>query len=187
VTDAAFVLPRIEVEASVPRDKAWIAIWTKARAEKSVARTLEARAISVWLPTVVVRRRWSDRWKEVQFVVFPGYVFARIDLNEWGALLRVAGVLTVVKDGAKPARIRDAQLTELRSALAGLALGEHPPEVIADFKPSTRVRVIDGPMAGLIGVVRQVRGKRRLLVGLEQIGHAVAVSIGVARVERWDD
>jgi hypothetical protein len=38
-------------------------------------------------------------------------------------------------------------------------------------------------MAGLVGVVREMRGKRRLLVGFEQIGRALSVSIGAADVE----
>jgi transcription antitermination factor NusG len=49
------------------------------------------------------------------------------------------------------------------------------------------VRVVDGPMAGLAGVVREMRGRRRLLIGIEQIGHALALSIGAADVERVAD
>jgi transcription antitermination factor NusG len=49
------------------------------------------------------------------------------------------------------------------------------------------VRVIEGPLAGLIGVVREIRGSRRLLVGFEQISRALSISIGAAAVERYYD
>lgn len=187
MTDAALALSVSEAPEASERERAWVAIWTRARAEKSVTRLLESRQVSAWLPTLTVRRRWSDRWKDVESVLFPGYLFARVSLGDWPTLLRVPGVLTVVKDGRKPARIRDSQMAELRTAIACLAAGEHQPEVVHDFEPSARVRITEGPMAGLIGVIREIRGKRRLLVGLEQIGHAVAVSIGAAHVQPCAD
>lgn len=167
------------LEASVE----WVVLWTKPRAEKRVARVLDAREIPIWLPTVTLRRRWSDRWKEVEFPLFPGYLFVQ-NLTHWTELLCVPGVLTIVKCGDKAARIRESQMAELKAALLLLSASEEQPEVVHDFEPSDRVKVIDGPMAGLIGVVREIRGRRRLLIGFEQIGRAVAMSIGSAQVQR---
>ena len=47
------------------------------------------------------------------------------------------------------------------------------------------VRVVDGPMAGLVGVVRERRGSRRLLVGFEHIGQALSVSVSSATLEAY--
>jgi transcription antitermination factor NusG len=161
----------------------WLAVWTKPRAERVAAEMLEVRGVPVWLPTITVRRRWSDRWKDVQVPIFPGYLFAQAEMGSWPELLRVQGVLTVVKQGRVPAWLRDHQMFELRSAVERIGLGEEP-EVVEDYEVGERVRVIDGPLAGLIGIVREKRGRRRLLVGVEQIGRAVSLSIGAARVER---
>jgi transcription antitermination factor NusG len=161
----------------------WLVLWTKPRAEKSVARALGANAHPVWLPMVAVRRRWSDRWKEVEFPLFPGYLFVQ-GITQLTDVLRVPGVLTIVKNGDKPARIRDSKVAELRAALPLLPVADQQPEVVHDFAPADRVKVIDGPLAGLIGVVREIRGSRRLLIGFEEIGRAVAMSIGASRVQK---
>jgi transcription antitermination factor NusG len=162
----------------------WLAVWTKPRAERVAAGMLEARGVAVWLPTITVRRRWSDRWKEVEVPMFPGYLFAQAGIGSWPELLRVHGVLTIVKQGRVPAWLRDHQMLELRAAVERICLGEQEPEVVDDYEVGERVRVIDGPMAGLVGIVREKRGGRRLLVGVEQIGRALSLSIGAARVER---
>jgi transcription antitermination factor NusG len=161
--------------------RAWLAVWTKARAEKAVARTLADRSVEHWLPLVTVRRQWSDRWKLVEMPLLPGYLFARVGPHEWSSLLPVSGVLTVVKYGAAPACIRPDQIAQLRDLVERLGVGEDVPEV-HEFEPGAVVRVVSGPLAGLRGVVREVRGQRRLLVGIDQIGKAVAVNIGASQV-----
>jgi transcription antitermination factor NusG len=165
----------------------WLAVWTKPRAEKAVAKKLQGRAITCWLPTYTLKRRWSDRWKEVEFPLFPGYLFALNPIESWSALLRVPGVLTVVKQGKQPAPIPPSELANLQVAIERLTSTGEEPEVVADFAPGERVRVVDGPMAGLVGVVREKRGKARLLVGFEQVGQALAVSIGAATLEKCGD
>ena len=176
-----------ESETAVGQYLAWLVVWTRPRAEKAVAKAIESRSFPIWLPTVTVRRRWSDRWKEVEFPLFPGYLFAQVPIDNWSALLRVPGVLTVVKHGRKPARIREGQMADLRFAIDRLISCGQAPEVVHDFEPGERVGVVDGPMQGLAGVVREMRGKRRLLVGFEQIGTALTVSIGTERVTRCDE
>src|ERR1051325_5607327 len=86
---------------------AWLAVWTKARAEKAVANDLAALSVPHWLPIMVARRRWSDRWKNVSVPLFPNYLFAQSTGSDWHSLLRVPGVLTVVKQGRTPAWIQD--------------------------------------------------------------------------------
>jgi len=38
---------------------------------------LRSQALSPWLPIVKERHRWSDRWREVECPLFPGYFLAR--------------------------------------------------------------------------------------------------------------
>ena len=77
MSHAAVVSPIEHAHDGSPRP--WLAvIWTKPRAEKAVARALEAKQVVHWLPTYLQKRKgkWSDRWKEVEFPLFPGYLFA---------------------------------------------------------------------------------------------------------------
>lgn len=174
------------VTGEAPSDpQRWLALWTKSRAEKAVSRNLEAVGVVGWLPSLPVRRRWSDRWKTVDVPLFPGYVFARSSARTWSALLGLPGVLAVVRQGKLPAWIHEDQIAELKFGvermLASGSIDERP-EVVEFVGIGDRVRVDDGPMAGLVGVVREIRGSRRILIGLEQIGKGVSVSIGAAHV-----
>jgi transcription antitermination factor NusG len=171
-------------------DSTWVAVWTKPRAEKAAARALESHAVTHWLPIQTVRRQWSDRWKDVEIPLFPGYLFAEASVRTWLSLLRVPGVLTVVKRGRDPAWISANRMAEVRCAVQRakhVAHSPHGAHVVEDFEVGDRVRVVDGPIAGLVGVVRETRGSRRLLVGFEEIGLALSVSIGTANVEASSD
>ena len=95
----------------------WFVIWTELHAEKKVERRKEAMGLEPWLPVVKGRHRWSDRWREVECPLFPGYLFARATNAEWPRILRTPGVLTVVKEAGKPALLADRFVTELREAI----------------------------------------------------------------------
>jgi transcriptional antiterminator RfaH len=179
--------PEARPDSGPDTTKSWLAIWTKPRAEKVAARSLHSHGVPHWLPTMKVRRRWSDRWKEIEVPLFSSYLFAEVGSEGWASLLQIPGILTVVKTGRDPAWIRQEQMADLRHAIERLRLGEEIHEVVQVFELGEKVRVTEGPMAGLVGVIREIRGSRRLLVGIEQIGRALSISIGGASVERVGD
>ena len=53
----------------------WFVIWAESRAEKKVEKRMAAMGLEPWLPVVKERHRWSDRWREVECPLFPGYLF----------------------------------------------------------------------------------------------------------------
>src|ERR1017187_6216448 len=95
----------------------WFVIWTDSRAEEKVAERMAALGLRPWLTIVKERHRWSDRWREVECPLFPGYLFAKAINVEWPKVLRTPGVLPVVKDGSKPALLADSFITALRDAI----------------------------------------------------------------------
>src|ERR1700687_3555108 len=101
------------------QQNSWFIIWTESRAEKKVEARLAAMGLSLWLPTVKERHRWSDRWREVVSPLFPGYLFARVCAVEWHKVLGTPGVLTVVKDGGRPALLSDGFIAALRGGIEG--------------------------------------------------------------------
>ena len=56
----------------------WYAVYTAPRAEKKVSERFVQEGIEHYLPIQTVKRRWSDRIKEVQVPVVNGYIFVRI-------------------------------------------------------------------------------------------------------------
>lgn len=162
----------------------WYVIWTEARAEKRVAQRLISRGLDVWLPLVTQRRRWSDRWKDVQVPLFPGYVFVGTPAEGYGTLLRTPGVRTLVKQGGQPARLTSEYVASLQAAVANPSVAAEPaePAVHAVFAEGDAVIVQDGPLRGFTGAVVEVRGARRLLVWVAGIGRGLLCTLGAASV-----
>src|SRR2546428_12079989 len=72
---------------------AWYAIRIRSRHEKLVNQQLASRDIDVFLPLVMRRRRWADRWKNVSFPLFPGYCFARFPYERRVAAVSSGGFM----------------------------------------------------------------------------------------------
>ena len=67
----------------------WFAIETRPRCEKLVGNILENKGYELFLPMYKSRRRWSDRIKELDLPLFPGYLFCR-----WSPQQRTLPLLT---------------------------------------------------------------------------------------------
>ena len=127
------------------------------------------------------RRRWSDRWREVETPLFPGYLFAR-PAAQWHTVLHTPGVLTVVKSGGRPAQISDNFIQQLRGAITRGGTTVQPMPAEARFEPGDEVIVQDGPLCGIRGVVREVRGARQLIIWVSAIARGMGLKIGAALV-----
>ena len=50
----------------------WFALFVRPNHEKNVSYVLEQKGIENLLPLYRVRKKWSDRYKEVDLPLFPG-------------------------------------------------------------------------------------------------------------------
>ena len=154
----------------------WFVVWTHSRAEKQVASRIAAMGMEQWLPTVTERHQWSDRWKDVVLPLFPGYVFARGTAGELHRLLRTPGVMTIVKNGTRAAFLSDGFVSSLRRAIN---TPELEPTAVSErcYGVEDEVVIREGPLAGLRGVVKEIRNGRRLVVWVGEIGRGVAFTL----------
>lgn len=160
-----------------PADQ-WFVIWAKSRAEKKVEQRLATLGLSPWLPIVKERHRWSDRWREVERPLFPGYLFAKATNADWPEVLRIRGVLTVVKDGGRPALLDGDFVTSLRDAIGREGVAPEPITERVYYAPGDEVIVQEGALSGVRGVVRECRNGRQLVIWVAAIGKGVAFTIG---------
>ena len=158
----------------------WIAIRSKPRSEKIVSNQLNRKGIESFLPLIKKHQQWSDRKKWVEFPLFPGYLFARIELKDSIFILSTHGVNTIVKFGDKIITIDDKVLNSIKLALEG-GYDLHPMKY---FIIGDRVKVIDGPMKGAKGVVEtKQKNKNRLVIKIDALHQAVAVHINSEYLE----
>jgi len=160
----------------------WFVIWTESRAEKKVERRIAALGLSSWLPIVRERHRWSDRWREVECPLFPGYLFAGTNAD-WHQILRTPGVLTVITERGKPALLADSFITSLRDAIGREGVAPEAVTESVDYIPGDEVIVQEGVLRGVRGIVRERRSRRQLVLWVAEIGRGVAFTIGSALVK----
>jgi hypothetical protein len=127
----------------VPAQAEWVAVSTGPRADWGVQRLLELRALGTWLPTMKVRRRSSDRWKEVESPVFPR-MSSRGQPNENSPLSCEFRACSIVKQGPRAAWIEGIRVPELHAVVAQTSGAVEPAEVIDEFSRRERDRVKRG-------------------------------------------
>jgi len=105
------------VEAISLNQPHWYAAYLHPRREKSVARQMQERGLHWFLPLYRSVRRWKDRRKEIELVLFPGYVFIYIALQDRLRVLQLPGVVRFVSFGGQPASLPDREVETLRAGL----------------------------------------------------------------------
>lgn len=115
--------------------------------------------------------------------LFPGYLFARAGFVEWHKVLRMPGVLTVVKREGRPALLADSFVVGLRDTIERNGALPEPVAEVATYLPGDEVIVQEGPLKGVRGLVRERRSGRQLVIWVSEIGRGVAFTIGSALVK----
>src|ERR1041384_7208080 len=90
--------------------KQWYAVQLKTRFEKVVALHLRGKGYEQYLPTYRSRRQWSDRIKEIELPLFPGYIFCKFDVTDRFPLLVIPGVRSVVSFGGAPMAVPEQEI-----------------------------------------------------------------------------
>ncbi|MDB4877445.1 MAG: transcription elongation factor/antiterminator RfaH [Gemmatimonadetes bacterium] len=175
------------VETSEDHGSPWFVIWAESRAEKKVEKRIAALGLTPWLPVVRERHRWSDRWRDVERPLFPGYLFARASNADLHQVLRIPGVLTVVKQGGKPALLTDTFVKSLRDAIGRAGVSPEAVDGSVEYSAGDEVIVQEGALRGVRGIVQERRSGRQLVLWVAEIGRGVAFTIGSALVSAARD
>jgi transcription antitermination factor NusG len=134
---------------------------------------MRLRGLEEYLPLYLSRRLWSDRVKEVEFPLFPGYVFCRFDSRTRFTALNTPGVTSIVGFGKTDVPVEDSELAAIRTILAsGLPVGPWP-----HLRAGDRVRIEGGALAGIEGTLVCEKSAWRLVVSIELLQRSVAVEI----------
>jgi transcription antitermination factor NusG len=160
---------------------AWFAVWTRSRHEARVQQQLEQRGIESFLPTITRWSRWKDRKKRIDWPLFPGYCFARIDPRASLPVLTCAGVVSLVSFEGRAAAIPDNEIDNIR-ALVTSDLKYDPCPLLHE---GMTVEVVAGPLRGVVGRLVRKGAHARLVLAVDLIGQAVSVEIDAADVRAY--
>lgn len=151
----------------------WFAVTVRPNHEHSAEKGLRNQGFEAYLPVQRVRRRWSDRIKELESVLFPGYLFCRFDAADRLRILNSPGIVSIAGSGKTPLPVEDEEISNIRTLISSrreLALWPC-------VRVGERVRIECGALQGLSGVIVRARDAWRVVVSVEALNCAVAVEV----------
>jgi transcriptional antiterminator RfaH len=129
---------------------------------------LAAAGYTAYYPRLRVQRRSHGRKIEVRPPLFVNYAFVWIE-QQWYRARWQPGVCRLVTNGnGCPAVVSDVIIAELKARETD-GLIDLPK---FRLEPGARVRILEGPLAGQIGVLGALRPNERCLVLLSWLGRA---------------
>jgi transcription antitermination factor NusG len=90
-----------------------------------------------------------------------------------GTALTTPGVMHFVGFGSTPAPVDDKEIAAIERIVESGAAGQPWPYL----KVGERVEIISGPLTGLDGFLQEIKGDRRLVVGVSLLQRSLAVEI----------
>ena len=159
----------------------WYALQTRVHREKVVEQRLQERGVVTFLPTVTEVRRWSDRKKKIESPLFASYLFVKVSDSKVDRLrvLCVDGVFQFVGFRGEATPIPDEQIEAVRALVSGeLTWSAHP-----FLKIGQRVRIRNGSLQGVEGILQSRSGESTLVISIDAIQRSMAIRIDGYDVE----
>ena len=151
----------------------WFALTVCPHHEKQVANILRAKQVRYCLPLYASLRRWKDRRKQVDMVLFPGYVFVNVVLRDRLAVLTVPGVVRFINFQGRPAVVPDQEITAIQiGSAAGVDVQPHP-----YLQKGQRVRVKAGPLVDTEGILVRRKGHFRMVISVNSLMRSLSVQV----------
>jgi transcriptional antiterminator NusG len=155
----------------------WYALYTRSHCEQLVCDQLVARGFSIFLPKIDIWSRRGGTRHRISTPMFPSYLFLQhgmdkisfIEISKARGLVRILGErwdqLSVVPE---------AEIEAIQRVLrAELPVMSHP-----YLREGQRVRITDGPLTGVEGILVQCKPSKGLLVlSIELLRRSIAVEV----------
>jgi transcriptional antiterminator RfaH len=154
----------------------WYVVHTKVRREQTACENLARQGYAVYMPRIKILKRTRGRQHAQQEPMFPRYIFVQpgSDAHSIAPVRSTLGVSSIVRFGQEPAVMRPAILKSIRDFEA--RRNEASDQEISPFQPGERVRVADGPLTGLEGLISDV-SQDRVVVLMQLLGRDTRVSL----------
>lgn len=157
----------------------WFATYTASHHEKRVQDHLRDRNVESFAPFYSSSRNWKKRGSvHLSLPLFPNYVFVRIERGQRAAVLGTPGVFSLVGSHQHTWEIPEGEIEALRNAVQSCKVEPCPYITVGD-----RVRVQNGPLRGLEGIVVGAKSRLRFVLTLDQIMKSVSIEINGNELE----
>ena len=156
------------------KEKKWIAVYTKSRAECSVVTKLESSGLTCFYPQRQSIRQSSDRKKTIKVPLIPSYVFVNIELCKYHRVFESDAVLKVITFNNRVAIVRSDEIKLLR-----LACEDSEVKLESDIsnRIGESVEITEGLFAGYSGIVVGKRKCSKVAIQIQELGLSLVVTV----------
>jgi transcription antitermination factor NusG len=151
----------------------WFALAVKPRYDKAVARTLAGKGYQTLVPLYKKRRQYAARYMESELPLFPGYVFCRFHPLKRLPILTTPGVTQILGAGNTPIPLCESEIDSLLKAIES----QLPLEPFPYLEAGQKVRINQGALVGVEGVVVGSRQRPRLVLSITLLQRSVLLEI----------
>lgn len=186
----------------------WYAVHTYVGQEKMVEKNLKERAskMGMWYSKiyqvlqpseVAVEIREGGKKENVERLLFPGYIFVQMDVEDddapgelgepWEAVRGTPGVTGFVGSSTRPVPLSQGEVDRLLRSVGVMQVAQEAPaqRVKINLKEGDMVRVTGGPFADFSGVISELnlpQSKVKVLVSI--FGRETPVELDFAQVQK---
>jgi transcription antitermination factor NusG len=152
-------------------DKQWHVVRVRANAERQVARSLSCRDIEVFLP--LQKHASRNKRGTIERPLFPGYVFAGFNGRITLPVVACPGVVHILCRGNVPEVMDPAEIFALQT----VACRAHTLLPLPVFDYGERVRIRQGPLTDVEGIVLRDEGRPRLVLSVSLLQRSVIAEV----------
>jgi transcriptional antiterminator NusG len=172
-------------------DRQWYVIHCYSGREQKVKEKLEGRIRSlgqedkifqVVVPTEDEMELRKGERRTVERRIFPGYLLVQMILDDesWYTVQDTPGVIGFVGMGDRPTPLRPTEVEAIMARMEAEA-----PKIKVSFDTGEKVRIVDGPFDGFIGMVDSIDMERATVhVMVSFFGRETPVELDFLQVER---
>jgi transcription antitermination factor NusG len=159
-------------------DRRWYCLHTRPRQEKATARDLRARRVAFYLPQIVREDRTPGGRKTRSILpLFGSYLFLFGDELDRVEALKGNRLVKVLEVSDQEGLIRDLKQVH-RMLASGLAIEPEPSAPVGG-----RVRIVSGPLTGLVGTVVRRDKRDHFTAAVKMLGLGATVALEDWQVE----
>jgi transcription termination/antitermination protein NusG len=160
-----------------PTPSHWYALYTRSHCEQLVYDQLLARGFSVFLPKMDVWSRRGGSRHQISTPMFPSYLFLRhaMDKSSFIEVSKARGLVRIL--GERWDRLSMVPESEIE-AIQRVLHADFPVIAYPYLHTGQRVRITEGPLTGVEGILVQSKPSKGLLVlSIDLLRRSIAVEV----------
>jgi transcriptional antiterminator RfaH len=153
----------------------WYAVYAQPHWESIAQLRLQDQNFRTFLPRHSMTVHHARRRQTILAPLFPRYLFVVLDLkrDRWRAINSTRGVTSLIMHEGLPAPIRSGVV----ETLVDSSTPEGEVRFCSEMTPGRRVRLVAGPFAGQLGILRDLSRSGRVRVLIEMMGALIPTEL----------